>query len=109
MSEPTVINRHHFRGQALPQPWIYIGRGTPLGNPYTKAEHGDAALELYRQWLWGKIRAGDRSILAELDRITPQHHLVCSCKPRPCHGDVVVRAWSWLRKRRTTTPTRNSA
>lgn len=100
MKEPTVINRHHYRGRRFPDPWIYIGRGTPLGNPFTVEEHGEDALTKYRAWLWEKLRANDRTVLAALEKITPQHHLVCSCKPRPCHGDVVVRAWSWLRKRR---------
>ena len=93
---PKVINRHHYKDKALPWPYVYIGRGTPLGNPYTVAEHGMEALELYRRHLWAKIRAGDREALEVLERLTPHHHLVCSCAPRPCHGDVVVRAWRWL-------------
>jgi len=97
---PTVVNRHHFHGKRLPEPFVYIGRGSPLGNPFTVAEHGaESALALYRRWLWDRIRASDRRVLEALRRITPRHHLVCSCAPRPCHGDVVVAAWHWLRSR----------
>jgi len=97
---PTVVNRHHYKGKPLPKPWMYIGRGTPLGNPFTVREHGDAALELYRRWLWDKIRSNDEDVLCALRRITRSHTLVCSCKPRPCHGDIVVRAWEWLQTSR---------
>lgn len=96
---PKVINRHHFRGKAWPKPAVYIGRGTPLGNPFTVAEHGLDALDLYRRWLWDRIKARDRAVLQALRSITARHHLVCSCAPRPCHGDVVVAAWRWLHER----------
>ena len=95
---PTVVNRHWYKGKPLPAEARYIGRGTPLGNPYTVDELGVGdALDLYRTWLWGKIRKNDPSVYAEMRAITPETLLVCSCKPRPCHGDVVVRAWSWMR------------
>lgn len=93
---PTVVNRHHYR-DGLPPGSIYIGRGTPLGNPYTVKEHGVAALDLYRRHLWAAIRREDAAILGALRAIEEASLLVCSCKPRPCHGDVVVAAWAWLR------------
>jgi len=100
---PLVINRHHYKKKPKPRPWIYIGRGSPLGNPFTVKEHGLDALELYRSWLWRKLVERDPGVLAEMRKITAQHHLVCSCAPRPCHGDVVVKAWAWLQ---TLTPDR---
>jgi hypothetical protein len=95
---PQVVNRHWYHKTGLPAGARYIGRGTPLGNPYTVAKHGQAALDLYRRWLWQKICDRDPVVLAELRRIEPGSLLVCSCKPRPCHGDVVVRAWAWIRE-----------
>lgn len=117
---PHVINRHHYtwepgfgdppkRASAtppLPTPRLYIGRGTPLGNPFRHEEHGDATLELYRRHLWAAIKANDRAVLDELASITEAHHLVCSCSPRPCHGDIVVRAWEWCRDRGMLRPAR---
>lgn len=93
---PTVINRHHFKGRALPEPNVYIGRGTPLGNPFTREEHGEQAIALYRDHLWTKIEARDPGVLAALNAITPAHNLVCSCAPRPCHGHVVLEVAEWL-------------
>lgn len=100
---PVVINRHHYQNdrpqRPFPVPWLYIGRGTPLGNPFTVAKHGQAAIGLYRRWLWEKIQDEDPEVLRELDRITEQTSLVCSCAPRPCHGDIIVRAWRWRQSR----------
>jgi hypothetical protein len=102
--EPRPWNRHHGRS---PQPSVYIGRGTPLGNPWPAAGH-DAELILgrYRRWLWSKIRPPelgqpdlrDQAVLSALDALSESHHLVCSCWPRPCHAEVVIAAWRWLRK-----------
>lgn len=117
---PHVVNRHHYRyvehvgpppkkkprkGQnLLPDPWIYVGRGSPLGNPYrpTSASHHseelthDGALQLYRKWLYDKIRGNDRRVLQAMRSITEDMALVCSCSPRPCHADFVARAWHWM-------------
>ncbi len=93
---PIVVNRHHFRNKQIPEPSLYVGRGTPLGNPFTVQKHGPGALELYRRHLWQKIRGRDVAVLAAMGAITAKHSLVCSCKPRPCHGDVIVRAWVWM-------------
>lgn len=93
---PNVVNRHHYPGKTLPQPSLYIGRGTPLGNPFTLEEHGEAALELYENHLAAALERRDRDVLDALNSITPWHFLVCSCKPRPRHGDVVLRLWEWL-------------
>jgi hypothetical protein len=91
----TVLNRHHYHGAALPAPWVYIGRGTPLGNPFTKKEHGERALELYRRHLWDAIERHDPAILKAL-ALAPGTFIVCSCAPAPCHGDVVAEVWEWL-------------
>lgn len=98
MSGPRVVNRHHFP-DGVPPPSMYIGRGTPLGNPYTVKDHGpELAMSKYREWIWGKLSVKDPAVLGELAKITEEHKLICSCKPGPCHGDVVVAAWQWLRK-----------
>ncbi len=97
MELPIVVNRHWYKnGKPIPDPWIYIGRGTPLGNPYVVGEQFANPLELYRRWLWEKLKTRDKKVVAAMRAIVPGMHLVCSCKPRPCHGDVVVRAWVWM-------------
>ena len=114
---PTPVNRHHYAWAAhvgpppktpasdrskpkaeLPQPWIYCGRGSPLGNPYTYASHGDAALPMYRRWLWDRIQGGDRRVWLALRSINDDTYLVCSCVPKPCHTHIICDAWNWARR-----------
>jgi len=108
LMRPKVVNRHHYRNESgepdhklLPRPWIYIGRGknpSPLANPFKVEDHGDTALSLYRTHLWTKIKKRDPKVMRTLAKIQWDTHLVCSCAPRPCHGDVVVTAWDWLQR-----------
>jgi hypothetical protein len=86
--------------------WIYVGRAdstsgfqqSPLGNPYTVEEHGrEGAIDLYRRWLWDRINDGDIKILYALSQISDDSILVCWCKPKACHGEVIVAAWQWLK------------
>lgn len=115
-----VVNRHHYKGEWPPN-HFYIGRpggiarqeiargaidATLFGNPFTLKEHGNKALELYKRHLWDLIRLSPENLQALL-ALPPDAVLVCSCKekpgdkPRPCHGEVVVRCWEFLfRKRR---------
>ena len=86
--------------------WIYVGRAdfasgfrqSPLGNPYTVEEHGrEDAIDLYRRWLWERINEGDIKTLYALSQISDDSVLVCWCKPKACHGEVIVAAWQWLK------------
>ena len=92
------MNRHHFKS-GLPEPHVYIGRGTPLGNEVSRKGEGysdEEAIELYERWLWAKLDARDPAVLGALNAIGPNHALVCSCAPAPCHGDAVLKVWEWL-------------
>ena len=98
VAEPRIWNRHHG---TPPGPSFYIGRGTPLGNPFepphdeTRAEAAPRILGQYRRWLGLKLRERDPAVVAALDEITAEHFVICSCWPNPCHGELVVRAWRW--------------
>ncbi len=111
---PTVVNRHAFvyvegvgpppkkkprKGKNfLPDPWIYVGRGSPLGNPFRpgyQTSHEDA-LASYRRWLWDRIRHNDPAVMRAMHSIAQDSALVCSCSPKACHADIVLRAWLWM-------------
>ena len=88
----TIGNkRHGARG-------VYVGRPSPLGNPFQMRSEADraAVIRAYERWLREQLRdessAASRVIrdLAEQAR----HHdlcLLCWCAPRPCHADVIKR------------------
>jgi len=89
-----VLNRHH-----LHTPWPanarYIGRGTPLGNPYRIGPDGsrDEVIEKYRIHLEAALREGRPDIVDALRGLREETDLVCSCAPRPCHGEVIRQVW----------------
>jgi len=73
---------------------VYIGRGSKWGNPYgtredSKARHivgsREEAIVCYEKYLFGSAELF--GTLHELRGKT----LGCYCKPKPCHGDVLVR------------------
>ena len=87
----TVANRHAgARGQ-------YIGRGTVLGNDVGEGKPRAEAIRAYRKQLERLIETEPThptvSALVQLRRAHDRGEeitLVCSCKPKPCHGDVIV-------------------
>ncbi|WP_222932474.1 A1S_2505 family phage non-structural protein [Allochromatium humboldtianum] len=86
-----ILNRHHFQGRTLPAASVYVGRGTPLGNPFVLGEHGDgdAVIALYQTWLHERIATQDPIILAALGRLRSAEALVCSCAPARCHAECI--------------------
>ena len=75
---------------------VYIGRGSKWGNPFTHIPTGtkasyivkdrDEAIAAYKQW----ITTGDgKHLLNDLHELQGQT-LGCFCKPKACHGDVLV-------------------
>jgi len=85
MTTPTVV--HCKRDQFD----VYIGRGSKWGNPYKIGEHGNraAVIALYRAYLWDSP-----DLIACLPELGGQR-LGCFCSPKPCHGDVLARAYAW--------------
>ena len=75
-----VHNKHH---NTAPNDAIYIGRGSPWGNPYVIGRDGD------RNEVCDKF---EKNVLPHLD-LTKLigRDLVCFCKPARCHGDAILK------------------
>jgi len=74
----------------------YIGRPSPLGNPFAMKSESDRSMVVaqYTQWLNDKIEKRDKAICAELNRLyklakNGDLNIVCWCAPCACHGDVI--------------------
>src|SRR5712692_1171667 len=108
-----VVNRHTYSGPR-DNSYVYIGRGTPLGNnwshvPNTAAQYQAASREEavghYRQWLWKEVQNGKGPAFQALEQLQVRAakgeniSLVCSCSPQLCHGDVVKSAIEHLVER----------
>lgn len=87
----VIVNKHHgMQGE-------YIGRGSPLGNPFVIGVHGtrEEVIEKYRVWLNKQIANNNTAVLAELNRLGNKAiddkglALQCFCYPKPCHGEVI--------------------
>lgn len=79
-TEPRVHNKYH---KTAPEDGVYIGRGSPYGNPYVIGKHGT------REEV---IRLFEIHVLPKLDVSQLRgKHLVCFCKPAACHGDLILK------------------
>ena len=76
-----VHNKYH---KTAPEDAVYIGRGSPYGNPYVIGRDGDRdeVCDLF-----------EKNILPMLN-LEPLRgkDLVCFCKPKRCHGDSILKA-----------------
>jgi hypothetical protein len=95
MCEIHVANkRANKRAGAVEE---YVGRPSPLGNPFVMRAESDRAevIAMYREWLRAKLAKKDKRVCAEMNRLwkRAREHgeltLVCWCAPRACHGDVI--------------------
>jgi len=86
--KPRVHNKKH---NTAPNDAVYVGRGSPWGNPYSHnpnskalyfTESRERSIEMFRV-----------HVLPHLD-LEPLKgkHLVCYCKPLACHGDLLLEA-----------------
>lgn len=97
-----VINK----SLVMPAPeWIYIGRPSVLGNPYSHRNISgtirvgslEESIEAYSNWLREEFRK-KRDVYWEIMRLVRAYQrykkltLVCWCKPNPCHGDFLGNA-----------------
>ena len=82
---PKVHNKYHrTAGPAA----VYIGRGSPYGNPYVIGNDGD------RDAVCDKFEAmllDNPQLLARVKTELKGKDLVCFCAPKRCHGDTLLR------------------
>lgn len=76
---PKVLNK---KKDFIPPDAVYVGRGSPWGNPYKRGEHGtrDEVIKLFVERVLPTL---DVSSLKGKD-------LVCFCAPKRCHADYIL-------------------
>ena len=92
---------------------IYIGRGSVFGNPYShmdgtkglyRVATREEAIEKYREWFENE-RRNNVVLYNALNQMRCAHadgrdiNLVCSCAPKPCHGDVIKEYFEDIMRR----------
>jgi hypothetical protein len=98
----TIGRARRGLGSLLPGQ-VYVGRPSPLGNPYALGRDGsrEQVIAQYRRWLWAQLQAPGSAQERELRRLLAQARsgeleLLCWCAPLPCHAEVVRSALLWL-------------
>ena len=101
-----VYNSHdedHTNGEGCN---FYIGRPSPLSNPFThngvrtslatlSFKTRDEAIEAYKKY-FDKMYGSDEEFTKAFDEIYEHYkngediYLQCFCKPKPCHGDYIA-------------------
>jgi len=99
-----VVNK--YKHEPTPND-VYIGRGSVLGNPFShlkssydiiKTNSKEEAIEKYKDYFHDKMTScgcKDKVFKQTVRRLVVQAklgediNLVCFCKPKPCHGDVI--------------------
>lgn len=99
----SIVNRHKHLETVND---VYIGRGSPLGNPYshmsgTKADvvvaTREEAIDMYETLLRHHIKSKTKAVVQELNKIANREldgkdtNLVCFCAPNKCHGEVIKK------------------
>lgn len=67
--------------------YVYIGRGSKWGNPYRIGKDGTRLEVIAKYEAYIRDREDLLSCLPEL----VGNRLGCHCKPKPCHGDILVK------------------
>jgi hypothetical protein len=106
----TVLHKRDATGASNE---FYIGRPSPLGNPFTHKKGTRAhtvvssreeAVARYKTWLNEQWNMGNSGVHRELTKLLhaamkEDIFLVCWCTPLACHGDVVKEALEGMLKR----------
>lgn len=83
---PVVFNLRRPGRVASGRRILYIGRPSRWGNPF---QNGTREENIRRFEAF--LRRNDK-LLAKLEDLSG-YALGCYCKPKPCHGDVIVKVW----------------
>lgn len=98
-----IVNRRKNKDDG-----VYVGRPTPLGNPW---KHGESltreqAIANYKNWLNVQWTAGNPKVINELNRLADMLEkdgeltLACWCAPKSCHAEVIGKAVQNIIKKR---------
>ena len=79
-----VLNK---RVAGVPERAVYIGRGSPWGNPFRIGPDGDRAAVSAKHEAWLRSQ---HHLLRTMPALRGKD-LVCFCAPAACHGDLLLR------------------
>ena len=84
---PQVYNQNKSSPPPPPLDAVYIGRGSPWGNPFVIGKHGTRGEVCDK---YEKMVEADKDFRARIVAELAGKDLVCFCKPLRCHGDYLL-------------------
>jgi hypothetical protein len=77
---------------------IYVGRPTPLGNPFRleREDQREEVVRKYATWLEAELNKGNQVVARALEELYQRLkrqgtiNLICFCAPRRCHAEVIA-------------------
>jgi len=77
---------------------FYVGRPTPLGNPFRllREEDRNEVVARYAAWLDEQVRRGNPAVIRALEELYQRLKseggltLLCFCAPKKCHAEVIA-------------------
>lgn len=96
-----VVNKGSYEGTDE----VYVGRPTPLGNPYTheessvasfKVDTREEAVEMYKVWIAEQLKDQNSEAYAEFESLVEFYcdfgelTMSCWCDPLPCHAHILA-------------------
>lgn len=69
---------------------VYIGRPSIFGNPFSIGKDGNRedVIKKYREYFYNRILE-DKNFREKIKKLKGKI-LGCWCKPKDCHGDIIV-------------------
>lgn len=64
---------------------VYIGRPSKWGNPFDEDGTREERIQKYKDWVYTQPE-----LIAEIKKELTGKVLGCWCKPKPCHGDIIL-------------------
>jgi len=69
----------------------YIGRGSIFGNPFRIGKDGNREEVIKQYEAWAR-----QAIFHSIYNLPEDAILGCYCKPKACHGDIIIKIWKEL-------------
>lgn len=94
---PQRFRRSRKKGYRQPDGAVYVGRGTPFGNPWRVSDDLSAAdaVANFREWICSAVSTPEHAAQhAKARAAIPNlrgRNLLCWCRlDAPCHADVLL-------------------
>ena len=103
MREIILLNRYEKALGSFKGVKINCMRPHLLGNPFIPKDKSDderrRVIAAFRVYLWKKMQSSNpvNMEIRRLASLTDDIALICCCKPKECHTDIIKSAIGWLR------------